>query len=275
MAKGTIQNKRVGLAVDPFCFVCAVLLVDELGVLLVTGLELRILIAEAIESVLQVLGDATLDALVLGDVVSLLERLDAALESFLELLDKGHVLVVVPLVLGFLDEFLGLLVEHQTFADVTILVVRIDLGALLIGSDSLVILTELGTGVTLDIIEGCVVGLVLLGVVDEGEQPFGVLSAGHIVVDETDEETLALRELGEALLEIILLQGLAGSSGVEVGNTVSKLYIDLSVLCKVAIVKALLEEDLCLCVVFCTESSETGIVEGTGVDSCAGLLGGC
>ena len=58
--------------------------------------------------------------------------------------------------------------------------------------------------VTLYIIQGGVVRLVLLGLVEKIEEPACVLSAGDIVVDQTDQEALAARELGESLLEIFL-----------------------------------------------------------------------
>ena len=58
--------------------------------------------------------------------------------------------------------------------------------------------------VTLDIVERSIVGLILLGLVEQGEEMIGALIVGEIVVDEADEDALALRELLETFLEITL-----------------------------------------------------------------------
>ena len=110
-------------------------------------------------------------------------------------------------------------------------------------------MTELGVDVTFDIVEGRIVGLVLLGITDEGEEPFGIFLLVDIVVDQTDEEALALRALGESLLEIVLAGNLSGGGSIELLGAVGELEENLTVLGIVVIIQALVEEGLCLGIV--------------------------
>ena len=101
------------------------------------------------------------------------------------------------------------------------------------------------------IIEGSVVGLILLGLIKESEQMVCALVVGKIVVDEADKDALALRELLEAVLKIALRI---------VGINVSEFRIDLTVIRIVTVVEALLEESLCGSFVTSGKGGETGIV---------------
>ena len=78
----------------------------------------------------------------------------------------------------------------------------------------------------------------------------------EIVVDKTDEDALALRELGEALLEEVL--------GVDRVN-LRKLGINLSAFSEIIVFKALLEELLGLYAILYLPCGEGRIVEGVGV----------
>ena len=237
---------------------------DHLGILLVLGAEVGFL-AEAIAGVLEVFGDAGLQRFVLGDLDGLLERSDAALEGGVELLYESHVLGVVKLGLGLLLDVESLVVEKKTLSDVTILVVGVDLGALAICRDGLVDLAELFVDVAFYIIEGGVVGLVLLGIVKQGEETVGLLAAGDIVVDEADEDGLAGRESGETLLEDVL----AGLLVTELVGDLGELGIDITVIAILLVVKAFLEEGLGAVEVLACPCGETCIVQGLVV----GLVG--
>ena len=71
--------------------------------------------------------------------------------------------------------------------------------------------------IALNIVKGSIVRFVLLGLVEEGEETVSVVAALEIVVDQTYEDGLALRILGESLLKILLLGlrtlGLLGDVG--------------------------------------------------------------
>ena len=118
----------------------------------------------------------------------------------------------------------------------------------------------------LDIVERCVLRLVCLCISNELEETVGILTAGHIVVDEADEDSLALRELYECFLKDLL----AGLSVAELLLNVGELGVSVTVVTFITVGDALLEASLCRLVLTCTCSSETCIVQCVKVNICAG-----
>ena len=107
--------------------------------------------------------------------------------------------------------------------------------------------------ITFNIVERSIVRFVLLCLCKEFEQTVGALLIGEVIVDESDKNALALRELLEAFLKIALC--------------ISCIYlcefsIDVTILGIITEGKALFEESRCCSIVTSIESGETCIVEG-------------
>ena len=142
------------------------LVVQKSVVLLVAGLELRILVTETIVDLLQILGDSGLDGRILADNVGLLERIDALLQCHLEVLHESHVLGVIKFILGFLLKLQSLVIVHLTLADVGKDILRVLGGRLIVSLGGLVKISKLLVSLTLDIVEGSVVRRRGLGLLD-------------------------------------------------------------------------------------------------------------
>ena len=125
-------------------------------------------------------------------------------------------------------------------------------------------------GVALDIPEGRVLRVVCLGLVQKHEELVGILAAGQVVVDQVDEDGLALRELHETFLEVF--HAFLGLALLE--EHVAELGIDLAVLVEITYLAALEEEVQGPVVVTCKPGGEAGIVEGGGIylgERCGGF----
>ena len=142
------------------------------------------------------------------------------------------------------------------------IVVRINDRTLLVSCKSLVEVTELLVDVTLYIIKRYILRLVLLRLSKKFEESVCVASALEVVVDETDKDALALRELCKALLKSSYTVLLV--TKVEVNIT--ELSEDLTVLIVVLSIEASLEISLCCLIILHCPINETCIVERCGID---------
>ena len=105
------------------------------------------------------------------------------------------------------------------------------------------------------------VGLILLGLADQVEQAARIFLVGNVIVDQADQDALALGSLGEAVLQVFLGEGLVA---LLVGD-VSQLGESLAVLAIVAVGDALLEELLRAVPVLGLPGGEAGVVDGVVV----------